>query len=190
MKLKLYGLAALAATYFTLATAPIASAATYSAIDADNSTVTFKYTQMGVSMNGSFGTLSGNLNFDTNQPEQGKASFEIELASVDTGTADGDEEVVGSNWFAVINNPTASFESTSITDNGNASYDVTGLLNIKGQQQEITIPVSYSEQGDSGLFEGQFVIDRGDFNIGEGTWASTEIVASEVSVNVKISATK
>ena len=41
-----------------------------------------------------------------------------------------------------------------------------------------------------GVFEGEFVIRRGDFAVGEGAWAHFDVVANEVRVRYQISATQ
>ncbi len=171
-------------------TAPtIALATQYNTVVPDESNVQFVYTQMGVSMEGSFKEFEGEIEFDTDNPESASASFQVSLSSVDTGTTDGDEEVVKDEWFAVNNHPFASFTSEKVAVGSNNSYEVEGVLNIKGQEKSIVIPVQLSESENKAVFEGEFNINRGDFAIGEGSWSSFDIVANEVTVKVKITAT-
>jgi polyisoprenoid-binding protein YceI len=54
---------------------------------------------MGVAVDGKFRKFSSQLNFDPAKPSAAKATFEVELASVDTGAPEGDQEVAGKPWF-------------------------------------------------------------------------------------------
>ena len=51
------------------------------------------------------------------------------------------------------------------------------------------MPASFTPQGKSGVFEGSFTIRRGDFSIGEGPWAKFDIVANDVVIKFRITAT-
>lgn len=167
-----------------------AGAAQFNTVVPEQSEVTFRYQQMGVGMDGAFTRFNGDIDVDTDNPESGSASFAIDLSSVDTGTTDGDTEIVGSDWFNVDNHPEATFVSTHIQPTGENEYDVSGTLTLKGHEQTITIPVSFVPDGDSGVFEGEFTLKRGDFDIGEGTWSTFDIVANDVTVTVRITATQ
>jgi hypothetical protein len=53
----------------------------------------------GCAVDGKFSRFSSQLNFDPAKPTAAKASFDVELASVDTGAPEGDDEVAGKPWF-------------------------------------------------------------------------------------------
>jgi len=76
-----------------------ASAVEYKTIAADKSKVTFQYKQMGVAMDGHFKKFNVQLNFDPAKPAAAQAQIDIDLASVDAGSSDADDEVVGKAWF-------------------------------------------------------------------------------------------
>lgn len=171
-----------------MALAPQAAATQYSTVVPESSEVRFHYQQMGVGMDGEFTRFTGELDFDTEQPEAASASFAVDLSSVDTGTTDGDEEIVRPDWFDVDNHPKATFVSETIKVVGDGELEVTGTLTIKGTEQTVTLPAAFSATGDAAVFEGEFTLRRGDFNIGEGSWSTFDIVANDVTVTVKITA--
>ena len=70
---------------FSLATA--AHAVEYTQVQPEKSQITFAYQQMGVAMQGAFKKFSGQLRFDPAAPAAAKSTIEVELASVDTGSA-------------------------------------------------------------------------------------------------------
>jgi polyisoprenoid-binding protein YceI len=70
---------------FALATAFSVQAAEFTQVQADKSAINFTYKQMGVAVDGKFKRFSSQLTFDPAKPAAAKASFDVELASVDTG---------------------------------------------------------------------------------------------------------
>ncbi|PKO33740.1 MAG: polyisoprenoid-binding protein [Betaproteobacteria bacterium HGW-Betaproteobacteria-7] len=173
---------------FALATALSAQAIEYSQVQADKSTVTFVYQQMGVSVDGHFKKFTSQLSFDPAKPTAGKAVFDVALASVDTGAPEGDEEVAGKQWFNTKAFPSARFVSSSVKSLGGNRYEVAGQLSIKGKTQDVVVPATFSAQGNTGVFEGSFTIRRADFSIGEGSWAKFDIVANDVRIKFRITA--
>lgn len=173
---------------FALATAFSVQAAEFTQVQADKSAINFTYKQMGVAVDGKFKRFSSQLTFDPAKPAAAKASFDVELASVDTGAPEGDDEVAGKPWFNTKAFPTAKFVSTGVKALGGNKYEVTGQLSIKGKTQDVVVPATFAAQGKSGVFDGSFTIRRADFSIGEGTWAKFDIVANDVLIKFRITA--
>jgi len=163
-----------------------ASAAEYKTIQLDQSKVTFQYKQMGVAMDGRFKKFTAELQFDPAKPAAAKAHIDIDLASVDAGSSDADDEVVGKSWFHTKAFPKATFVTSQIKPAGANQFDVRGVLTIKGKSQDIQFPLKHTAQGSVGVLTGGFVIHRGDFSIGEGIWAKFDVVANDIQVNFQL----
>lgn len=172
-----------------LAGALSAQAVEYNQIQTDKSSVAFVYKQMGVAVDGRFKKFTGQFNFDPAKPTAGKASFDVDLASVDTGAPEGDEEVAGKQWFNTKAFPTARFVSGTVKPLGGNRYEVAGQLSIKGKTQAVVVPATFSTNGNAGVFDGSFTIRRADFAVGEGAWAKFDTVANEVQIKFRITAT-
>jgi polyisoprenoid-binding protein YceI len=170
------------------ATLPAAHALEYNQVQPEKSAVTFVYKQMGVAVDGRFRKFSGQLAFDPAKPEAARAAFDVDLASVDTGAPEGDQEVAGKPWFDSKAFPTARFVSGAVKPLGGNRYEVAGKLTIKGRTQDVVVPATFTAQGNAGVFDGAFTLRRGDFSIGEGSWAKFDIVANEVQVKFRITA--
>ena len=166
-----------------------AQAAEFNQVQADKSTINFVYQQMGVKLDGKFRKFAARLNFDPAKPTEAKATFDVDLASVDTGAPEGDDEVAGKPWFNTKAFPTAQFVSGPVKALGGNRYEVAGKLTIKGKTQDIVVPATFTAQGNTGVFDGAFTIRRGDFSIGEGAWAKFDIVANDVQIKFRITAT-
>ncbi len=165
-----------------------AYAVEYKTIDAAKSNVAFSYKQMGVGMDGKFKKFSSQLSFDPAKLANAKATIEIDLASIDTGSSEADQEVTGKSWFNTNTFPKAVFVSSQIKQTAPNQFEVAGKLTIKGQTKDISFPLKQTSQGNVGVFNGSFVMRRADFNIGEGMWAKFDTVANEVQVNFQITA--
>lgn len=169
--------------------APTAHAVEYRTVLPAQSRIGFEFVQMGVKIPGSFKRFSTQMAFDPARPETARATLEIDLASIDTGSAEADEESAGKLWFNRAAFPRARFESTRVRALGNNRYEMRGTLVIKGTRREMTIPVQYVPGKDAARFDGSFVLKRLDFGIGEGMWADVGTVANEVNVKFSIAAT-
>ena len=163
-----------------------AHAVEFNALSVAQSRVAFGYKQMNVPMEGNFKRFGGQLNFDPAKPMLGKAVLNIDLSSIDTSTAEGDEEVAGKLWFNTKRFPVARFVSTSVKALGNNKFMVTGKMSIKGRTRVVSTPASFRPQGAQGVFEGAFILKRADYGIGEGMWADFDAVANEVQIKFKL----
>ncbi len=169
--------------------APLAHAIEFNQVQSQQSSIGFSFQQMGVSMDGRFRKFNGQLAFDPAQPAKAKVAFDIDLASIDTGAAESDEEVAGKSWFHIVSFPKANFVSSGVKALGSNRYEVSGRLSIKGRSKDIVVPATFTQQGNGGVFAGGFTLRRADFAIGEGPWAKFDIVANDVQVKFRIAAT-
>jgi polyisoprenoid-binding protein YceI len=150
------------------------------------SEVAFVSRQMGVPVEGKFKQWTAQINLDPKKPEAGKVGFVIQTGSASFGSPDTDAEVPKAPWFNVAKFPQATFNSTAIKGLGAGRFEVRGRLNIKGQQQDMLVPVTVTQAGANSTATGSFTIKRLDFKIGEGEWTDTSIVANDVQVKFKL----
>lgn len=148
----------------------------------------FVFTQMGVPVEGQFRKAAINLMFDAATPTRSTVRLDLDLGSIDAGSADANQEVVGKPWFDLKNFPTATFVSSSVKPLGGNRYEMTGKLTIKGRSRDVTTPITVSQRGTTALFEGAFTLKRLEFGIGDGSWSDTSIVADDVKVSFHVEA--
>ena len=160
----------------------------YGPLVIERSGVRFVSKQMGVAVEGGFRRFTGQLDFDPAHPETARARIDVELASVDAGSAEANDEVVGMDWFFVRQFPAARFDMRRVKALGNGQYEVKGVLTIKNVTQEIVTKASFHQAAGLGFFTGNFMIKRLAFGIGEGAWGDPSVVADEVTVNFVLAA--
>jgi polyisoprenoid-binding protein YceI len=162
------------------------SALEFKQVLTDESTVTFGYKQMGVPMDGKFNKFSAQISFDPAALAKAQAKLDIDVASIDTGSNDANEEVAGKLWFNTKTFPAASFVSTGIKALGGNRYQATGKLSIKGKTLDVSTPVTFQATGTRGEFAGTFAIKRLDYAIGEGEWTDVGTVADEIQIKFHV----
>jgi polyisoprenoid-binding protein YceI len=178
--------ARLVAALSLLAATMAAPAVEYDRLQPERSAVTFTFKQMGVPVEGSFKRFAGQVRFDPANPTAGRAEIEIDLAGVDVGAPEGNEEVAGKLWFDTKRHPKARFVASSVESLGGGRFTVKGQMTIKGITKALSAPASLRQEGNSGVFEGSVVIRRADYAIGEGLWADFGTVANEVEVRFRL----
>ena len=168
-----------------LACAPV-QAAEYSLVQAEKSSLSFAYRQMGVPMEGGFGKFAISVNFDPARVNAAQSQMEVDLTSIDTGSEEGNSEVAGKQWFNSKMYPTAKFVSSGVKFLGGNRYEASGKLFLKGKNLDISAPFSFKEEGKAGIFDGAFILKRLDYAIGEGAWADVSAVANEIQLKFHI----
>jgi len=169
--------------------ASAAHAIEYTTVLPKQSRVDFEFRQMGVPVKGGFKRFTTQMAFDPAKPEAARATIEIDLASIDAGSREADDESAGKLWFNRSLYPKATFVSKEVRALGANRFELRGTLTLKGKPREMVIPVSYTPGKNAATFDGSFVLKRLDFGIGEGMWADVATVANEVQVRFRIAAT-
>jgi polyisoprenoid-binding protein YceI len=151
----------------------------------EKSEIRFVSRQMNVAVEGRFRKFDGTVAFDPANPEATKAQFEVDTASIDLGSPEGEEEVRDKGWFNVAAFPKATFSSSTVKSMGPGKFEARGKLTIKGTSVDIVAPFILREAPGQRVVEGQFPMKRLQFRIGEGPWSDTDTVADEVLVRFR-----
>ena len=173
--------AVLAATALVAAAVPLKT-------DVAHSSVSAVFKQMDVPVESPFKRFTAQIDYDAAHPDKATARVDIDTASMDIGTPEYNKEIAKKEWFNSAQFPKATFVSTAIKLAGAGKLSVSGKLTIKGRTQDVSFPLSVKAQGKQQVFEGQLPIKRLAFNIGEGEWKDTGIVADEVVIKFRVAA--
>lgn len=163
-----------------------AQAVEFNQFQTEKSVVGFVFKQMNVPVEGRFKRLKGQLAFDPAKPAAARAEIELDIAGIDAGSPEANDEVGGKLWFNAKAYPTARFVAASIKSLGNNRYEVAGKMSIKGRSLDAVAPATFRQEGNDAIFEGAFVLKRADYGIGEGMWADFGTVANEVQIKFRL----
>lgn len=154
-------------------------------LDTTHSEITFKVRHMMISnVKGAFNTFTAEVEAEDDTFKNAKVRATIQTDSIDTNNADRDTHLKSADFFNAEQNPTITFESSSLAD------DVTGHLTINGVTKPVQLEVEFGgiNQDPWGntkagfTFEGK--IKRSDFGL---NWnAALETGGVLVSDEVKI----
>ena len=71
---------------------------------------------------------------------------------------------------------------------GGGKYQASGDLTIRGVSKPVLLPFTLAISGDTARMNGSLVLNRTAFGIGQGQWKTGDVVASEVTVTVALTA--
>jgi polyisoprenoid-binding protein YceI len=162
------------------------SATEFTEVQHDASSFVFAYKQMGVPLEGKFNKFDAKMSFDPAKLAKAHANLDINVGSIDTGSLDANDEVVGKLWFNAKIYPVANFVSSGIKSVGGNRYEASGKLSIKGKTRDVVAPVTFQANGSQGVFDGSFAIKRLDYTIGEGEWTDVGTVADDIQIRFHI----
>ncbi len=151
----------------------------------EKSFIRFAFSQMKVSVEGKFRKFDATIAFDPAKPEATKATFEVDLGSVDVGTDEGTSEAKGKDWLNAGGFPKATFSASSVKALGGGKFEARGPLAIKGTSREIVATFTVTDAAGTRTVEGQFPMKRLQYKIGEGEWADTDTVADDILVKFR-----
>ncbi len=150
------------------------------------SEIAFVSKQMGVPVEGRFGKFDAQVRFDPAQPQSSSIAFTVDTGSASLGVPETDAELPKAVWFNVPRFPQASFQSSSVKRLARDKFEVAGRLTIKGNSQEVLVPVTLAQSGAATTASGSFTLKRLVFKIGEAEWSDTSMVADDVQVKFKL----
>jgi polyisoprenoid-binding protein YceI len=144
---------------------------------------------MVTKVRGQFGAFEGTARIDEANPSASKVDLTIQVASVDTGSADRDGHLKSGDFFDAEVNPEITFVSTKVERDGD-DWVVTGDLTIKGVSKPVTIGFESTGSARDPFgnlrvgFEGSTSINRKDWGL---TWnAALETGGVLVSEKIKL----
>jgi polyisoprenoid-binding protein YceI len=145
------------------------------------SQIAFTARQIGVPMEGRFKRFTAQVWLDPKRPETGQVQVRIDLTSATLG-ADGEALLQEDAWFNTAKFPQAEFVSKQIKSVGPGRLQVLGVFKLKGVSQDIAVPVTLVSSGSQLVATGSFTLPRLAYQVGNGEWADTGVIADDVQV--------
>ena len=139
-------------------------------VDTAHSSIVATFRQENVPVDAPFMRFSGHIDYDPAAPATAKADLEVATGSIDLGSDDYNSEVRKKDWLDTTAFPSATFVSSAIKPGAPGHFEATGTLTLKGKPQTLTVPVTVAKTGVATSFDGEFVITRSYFNIGNKEW--------------------
>ena len=151
-------------------------------IDSNGSSVSFKVKKLiFLNVGGAIDDLTGEISFDMDKLSESYFNVCINPATLQTDNIKRTEHLKSADFFAISEYPQICFQSTSVSAEAD-HYKVAGELTLRNTTRKSTIHFTYS----SGLFKGEFTINRSDYKIGSKFPAFIISDLVHISINCKI----
>ena len=120
-------------------------------LDPEHSSVIWSVSHVGLSnFTGRFDQIEGQLEFNSENPEQSKIFIQIDPTSVSTGLPDFDKTIgLKSDYFNGDEYPAIVFVSDSISITGENTGQISGDLQFRGRSHLFVLDVTYNGAGKS-----------------------------------------
>lgn len=155
-------------------------------MDPANSRLEFVATFQQNDVPGVFKEFTTQLRLDADKPETNRLDVEVTVSSADMTSPEINDAIRGPDWFDFSGFSRAEFHATDLRQTGSDQFIAHGVLNLKGVQQPVDVPFTWTVVGDTATMTGQVTVERGTFGIGLGEWVATDVVGAAVTVKFKV----
>jgi polyisoprenoid-binding protein YceI len=153
--------------------------------DAANAKVNFSVHGPFGTVHGSFSGLEATIHFDEKDLAGSSVSASIDAKTVSTGVGLRNSDLKNKEeWLNTDKYPRISFKSTKIEKSSNG-FKASGDLKIKDVSKPIVIPFTFTNKDASGVFKGEFKINREDYKVGKPGGSVGKDITITLSVPVK-----
>jgi len=188
--IKNLGLAIVLTTLITVSTS--AQNATMWKVDKAHTSVNFSVNHFFSAVTGKFTKFNGQINFDPNNLKESKADFSVSINSVNTDNGKRDKHLQSADFFDAKKYPYMTFKSIKIETKSDNEFLVHGKLTIKDKTKEVILPMKITGKMEHPMKKGTVImgivinttINRTDFGVGTGDWATTLVVGNEVKIHI------
>ena len=115
-------------------------------LDASHTEIGFTVRHLVSKVRGKFETFEGSI-VSAEDITASSVNVSIDLASVNTGTADRDAHLRSGDFFNAEENPKMTFVSTGIVQKSDSDFVVTGDLTIKGVTKSVDLATEFLGEG-------------------------------------------
>lgn len=179
--------------------APAPAASNTWTIDTAHSAAGFSVKHMMVStVRGTLGPVKGTVEYDGKSLDSLKADVTIDVAGINTGNANRDNDLRSANFFDVTQFPTATFKSKRAEAAGQGRFKLIGDLTLHGVTKEIALnvegpsPAVRTQQGGQKVgASATTTINRRDFGLQYNNLIEAgPVVGDEVQITIDLEANK
>ena len=157
-------------------------------VDDGESRIGVTATQTGAPFEAAFETFTADIAFDPGDLGASRVSVLIDIASFNSSNSDRDTLAMGADWFDTSAFPQARFEASAFRHLGGDAYEADGTLGIRDVTREVTLPFTLDIDGDTARMHAELMVDRTNYDLGRGDFASAELVGYGVTIIIDLTA--
>jgi polyisoprenoid-binding protein YceI len=154
-------------------------------VDSANAKVGFSVKGPFGTVNGTFTGLKSTVKFDPADLGGSSVDASIDANTVSSGVGMRNHHLKSEEqWLNTEKYPLISYKSTKIEKTG-TGYKAEGQLKIKDVSKPVEIPFTFTPNGNTGIFKGEFSFKRLDFNLGKPCGTVGDVITIHLEVPVK-----
>lgn len=158
----------------------------YTASD-NGSKIHFTINNFGISVGGSFVNLKGKIAFNPASLSASSIIATVDAATVNTGNDSRDKHLRKEDYFDVNKYPLIGFVSSKISNSDKTgNFLMEAKITIKNVTKLVSFPFTATAKGDDYLLEGEFKLNRRDFEVG----GSSLLLSDNLTVSLSVLAKK
>lgn len=170
---------------FSTASVSLQAQKTYLPVDKQSS-VHFVIRNFGIKTGGDFTGLQGIIKFDPDNFAASVFDVTVNANSIDTDNTMRDNHLRKADYFDVDNHKTISFKSTKVVlSSVPGRFYLYGDLTIKGVTKPVEFGFGATPKDGGYVFDGEFEINRRDFNVGGKSISLSDSLTVSLSVFAK-----
>lgn len=162
---------------------PITSSAIDDSASWPAAKVSYSVIVMNGELTGEFPNAKAYTNIDRSNLSASVLNAVVNTATSDAGNPQIDDALPNPGWFDSVRFPEASFTSRKITAQSDNAYLVEGDLTIRDVTQTVTFTLTTDDQGRA---DGEFTINRLDYDVGSNEQPDGKVAAIDVTVKFNI----
>lgn len=163
-------------------------------VDKSHSAINFSVKHFFTPVNGAFNDYDATIAFDPENLQESHIDVTIHVNSVDTKNQRRDNHLKTDDFFGAETWPDITFKSSRIEKTGDNEFVAYGQLTIKEVAKEIELPFTLLGIMEHPRREGTKIagitatttINRTEYEVGTGDWASNAVVGDNVSVEIQL----
>lgn len=150
------------------------------------SSVIFHIKNLGITIDGTFAGLKGDIRFDPANLQGSKIEASVETNTIDTDNGTRNDHLKSDSYFDVARYPQITMKSVSFKHRSGNNYMGAFSLTIKNITKTVEVPFSYVEAGNSASFKGHLQINRTDYGVG----SSSMVMSNDVKIDIDVTTSK
>lgn len=135
-------------------------------IDHDRSALGFTITFTGNEVIGEVANWSGDVSFDPQALEDARVSVTIDMASLSLANSTLQAQSSGGDGFDTASHPTATYDASTFSRNGDDSFTADGTLTLRGISADVPLTFTFEEVDGLATVVGGTELNRLNFDIG------------------------
>lgn len=153
---------------------------------ADGASLGFQGTYQGEAFEGRFERFRADLRFDADELDQAAFVVDIDLTSAATGNPDYDATLGEPEFFDTARFQAARFATSGFRQTSADGYEADAELTLRDRTRALVFPFRFERDQDQARLTATVVLQRLDYDVGNGEWADTGLIANDVEVRVDL----